>query len=222
MERQMVWGGCAAMVIRGKVLMEPIIAQVLSHSLTLQPSCMPFSSIGHLHLLSIPDKEFAWEACAVQALSTELLLWCFELKGVGGDVRGVRVRWSSCAGMPATDRGGVQHREGGGEGSCVGAGDHLPEVPQVLQADGSPRTGPCHTCKPTSPSSWLLSMSSFALLDTMHDSTNSATVEPQGQSSSCLSVQSRSKPSHTRLGQLQLCLPLKLQCICRNVRLKHW
>ncbi len=28
-ERQMVWGGCAAMVIRGKVLMEPIIAQVL-------------------------------------------------------------------------------------------------------------------------------------------------------------------------------------------------
>ena len=28
-ERQMVWGGCAAMVIRGKVLMEPIVAQVL-------------------------------------------------------------------------------------------------------------------------------------------------------------------------------------------------
>ena len=28
-ERQMVWGGCAAMVIRGKVLMEPLVAQVL-------------------------------------------------------------------------------------------------------------------------------------------------------------------------------------------------
>ena len=27
-ERQMVWGGCAAMVIRGKVVMEPLIAQV--------------------------------------------------------------------------------------------------------------------------------------------------------------------------------------------------
>ena len=47
-ERQMVWGGCAAMVIKGKVVMEPLMAQVQSRG-----PCQEFAAACLLLMMAL-------------------------------------------------------------------------------------------------------------------------------------------------------------------------